>query len=391
MDQIGSILFFSLLGCVGLVAFCALCGLVFVRTKPSRSDTPEVTTAVEPHAVVIDEARGWAKLEPTGREIFFPKPVDGDHTVYEATLQGVLWSDRNRADAFYRTDHDGNFTLGMDWLRVGHGHLKNLDYEFVEHERGEHRYRVRFVYAGRLTLALDNHRGWAEPVIWHGALLAEVRLLPAGTMTKRQRAELERKRVEEERKAAEAKAEAAAEAAEFARMLKSITIRARTEANWRDPEFRDKFARVHGADLLKQQREIRTEATQFLEQHRLVAFLQRHEPDVIEIVLGRLKALELAERRALDLALAPPAETQRLAEQPRKKLTVEEVRGLIIRRQQVQDEDRVALKLDKVERRIMIRKRLDEMPLDPDEREMLEKEIIDEIEAGEDDGDTKTI
>ena len=391
IEQIGSIVAFSLLGCGGLIAFCACYALVFAHTKPSRPEPPEVITAVEPQARVIDEACSLATLAPNGRDIFFPKPVSTDHAVYELKLTGTFQSDHGRADALFRTDSDGNFTIDMDWLRVGRRELRYLDHEFIEHERAEHRYKVRFAYSGRLTLALEKHRLWVDTVAWYGALIAEVRLLPANTMTKKQQVELDRKRAEEERKVADARAEAAAEAVEFARILNSITIRARTEVNWRDPEFRAKFARVHGADLLKQQREIRNEAAQFLEQHRLVAFLQRHDPDVIEIILGRLRALELAERLALDLALAPPAETQRIVEQPRKKLTVEEVRGLKIRRQQVQDQDRVALKLDKVETRLMIRKRLEEMPLDPDEREMIEKEMIDQIEAGEDDDNVKTI
>jgi len=344
-----------------------------------------------------DNLRSWTDLQPTGLKVWFPKPEHGDQAVYDLRLVGVLNSDsRISADAFYRTNSDGNFTLGIDWLRVGSGWLRHLDHEFVQHDPVWHEYTVRFAYTGQLTLALAPYL-WPWQPKWCGTIHAEVYILPADTMTKKQREELELKRAKEERRIAKVKADAADEAAEFARIIEAITIRARTEANWSNPAFRDKFARVHGADLLKQQREIRAEATQFLEQTRVVGFLRRHHPDVVEIVLGRLQALQIAERLALDDAIAGvqanTAESPKdlAPNQPKRKLTTDEVRTIKLNRQRIHDQDHIALKMDRLETQLMIRQRLQSMSLDDDERQMVEEELMKQIQEGDDDGTSRTI
>ena len=258
-------LFCAVLGIVGVAILGGLVAFLIPRTKLSPLDSPEVTTAIESQAV-FDGSRAWAKLEPNGREVFFPR-ADA-RAIYEVTLTGVIRRDSGRlVDAFHQTDSNGNFSHGVDWLRINGRQLGYCDFEIVASERCEHRYVIRVVNSvERLTLALDP--GWGN-ALSVGVLTAEVTVLPPGTLMARERREIERKQVQDEKKREEARQEEVSEAAEFAQVIKTLTLRAETERNWRDPEFRQKFTRVHYKDLIEHRAEIRKEARQFLEQDRL--------------------------------------------------------------------------------------------------------------------------
>lgn len=386
MNDLGLCVFVAVMFVIVPLVLCAAVLAWFRRmmSEGPTSSTPVLHPIIEPdpQAKVLDEYRSRAFLYPGGREVFLPVPTH-PAPVYQIRLSGILQrlEYRDFADAMYRTDTFGNFTWAVDWLRVNNHKLSAFTLEIVKFDRLAHTYTILIDDFGeRLTLAIDPGSTWT------GSLTAEVTVLPAGT---------ERVAVRRKPKVIPERYRTASLAAEkFAAQIEALTIRAQTMSNWEDPAFREKFARVHGAELIQHQAEIRKEATTFLEQHDVLVYLTRHSPAVVARFLGRLETVFLAERYALDKALAAVERPKAAAIAPapaRKRLTTEEVRAIKIRRQQVQDHDKLELKLDKIETRLQIRERLDKMPLDPDEREMLEQEIIREIEEGDDDGNTKNL
>jgi hypothetical protein len=364
---------------LGVLAFILLCALVGVCAHTETTPAVPAPPPVDLHATVLDPLRSSAEIAPTGREVFFPPPPHAG-AVCQATITGVLCGpDGKLGDAFYATDGDGNFRWGVDWLYINGSHSPST-LEFLESDRYLHRYTIRFdAPHGRPTIALARRPGWS------GSLTLEFAVLPESTPGVGERRQREKVRAEAEQASARV-------AQKFAAQIQALVIRAELFRNWEDPAYRERFARAHYDDLIKSQAEIRTEARELFEQHDLVQYLRRHNPAVVERFVGRLEALFLAERIALDkrLGAEQPASPQALA--PRKKFTPDEVRAIKVRRQQVVIGDRVALKLDKVETRLQIRDRLAQMPFeDDDERDAVEQELLREIEEGDDDGNGKTL
>lgn len=365
------------LNTIGLVAFCAIAIFIFILLLigmivqiMKQKSPPPVPGVTEPQATIVDATHSYAYLYPTGREVFFPSPPHRE-AVYEISIEGVLHREGSFSDAFYKTDNAGNFAYGADWLRVNGLHLSSYTHELVALDRCEHRYTIRIDHpSDRLRLSLDRNIGWS------GWLVVRVRVLPEGTPSLWQHREQAKRQHEAHDKSMRA-------ADELAATIKKLTIRSEMFRNWQDPEFRAKFAEVHAEELIRNQAEIREEATTFLAQDHIVRYFRRHKPEVVERFLGRRDALLMAERIVLDRRLAAAASPSAPPAPPRKKLTAEEVRALKVHRQQVAIGDKVALKLDKIETRLNIRERLEKMPLDQDEREMLEQELIGEIEEGD--------
>jgi len=365
MNAIGYAIFLVFLGCVGIGVFVGLCALLFAKEYETTGSTERITPP-DPQATTLDDSRSWAQLVPNGRETFFPTAPAG--SVYEITITGIVRGADAASDAFYFTDHAGNFSHATSWLLVNRLELRYHAYELSYSDRCEHRYTLRVDDPGsRVTLAL---RPWTS---WRGALFAEVTVLPAGTAAIR-------KSREEVQKRSRAELEAAKDAERFSEQIQKLSTRSQLYRNWGDQEFRQKFAKVHHEDLLREQHEIRKEALAFLEQHDIVRYLRRHHPEIVDRFTGRLETLLIAERVSLDKRLA--AEMPAPAA-PRKRLSADEVRTIKIHRQQVGDQDKVALKLDRIQTRLQIRERLEQLPLDLDEREMIERELIEQIDEGD--------
>lgn len=331
-------------------------------------------------AMVVSDVESRALLFPKGREVFFPA-VPHVNAVYEITFTGVLQKDDGRqSDAFYRTDGCGNFSQPVKWLYVNGTHLSySSTYELIASDRCTHTYKVLLdAPRERLTLSVLPQNGSEG---WSGSLSVQARVLPQGTPTIAGRYRLREQSTEVGR-------ESALVAKKFTTVIEKLCIRAELFRNWGDPEFRFKFATVHYDELMRRESEIREEASQIFEQQKIVQYLQRHNPEVLARLTGQFEALMLAERIALEkqFSLGQPQPAPQ-----KKRLTAEEVRTIKIRRQQVQDFDLVALKLDKIETRLQVRERLANLPLDPDEREMVEQELISEIEAGGDEIPGRTL
>ncbi len=376
------ILVTALIGCVGLIVLTALCGLILSALGIGRNgnapvETPPLNTGPDSHASALNQSESQAHLYPKWREVFFPKPTHANPT-YEITISGIFHNGSSGVDALYYANGGGNFTYKHEALRVNGRPLRGIPHEIIEADRGEHRYCFHLDHPGeRLTLAV--WPPWRSD--WRGSLSAHVRLLPEDAPSVALRQIRRRQQAVRER-------EEAAASAEFAQQIKTLVIRSEAFRNWRDPQYRAQFAQAHIDELIRCQAEIRKEAIDFLQQEQLVRYLRRHHPEVVECFTGRLEALLIAERVQLEkrLAIEAPAPPP-----TRKRLTAEEVRAIKVRKQQIQDSDRVELKMDKIATRLMIRERLDKLPLDPDEREMLEQELIGEVEEGDADGNVRTL
>lgn len=144
-------------------------------------------------------------------------------------------------------------------------------------------------------------------------------------------------------------------------------------------DYLEAYARTHRGELLHDKERIETSYLQMPEDLR--RSLKEHSPELLLVRTWEMRALALAEKQAVIETPARPI---------RKKLTVEEVRAIKVRREQVQAEDKIALKRAKIDAIVKLRKELDSYELEPDERQRLETELIEDIldEGGERGGDS---
>jgi hypothetical protein len=395
IDQIVSIIITSFVGCLGLIIVAIICGLVFGRSD--RGPALQRGPAYEPSPAPFIPY-GWQAIVPHAGEAFFPRAPHSD-PVYEIEIVGVCGhhrgpTDIKPADAFYRAD-GLRFTDEHYELLLNNRALYNYRYEHqtgpkiqvIESDRGAHRYRFQFD-GDNVTLAFGSPRNsWFDTSL--GYLLAHVSVLPAGTPTIRQQQERRKQEREEMERRAEREREARAEARRFAQIVQTLSIRAEMNRNWRDPEYREKFARGHSAELIRNQADIRREAEQLLQQPKLLAYLQRHAPTIVPTLLGRLECLLLAEKIAVEKTLSAKDTAQPRAksieERPKRKRTSKEVTDLKVRHQQIHLGDKVALAMDKIETIEKVKARVREQygHLDDDEQQRIIQEILDQVGAEE--------
>jgi hypothetical protein len=349
---------------------------------------------------------GWQAVFPHAGEVFFPRaPYSG--AVYQIELEGeCLYHPRRdeteRADALYRAPR-GRFVDRHRELRINNKDLPNWTtryelatykkfFEIAETDRGNHVYKINLDDLGEpISIAFGDAREGLVHVR-NGYLRVRVTPLPEGTPSIARRQEQERKREKARQEAADA-------AEEMARAVKKLSIRSLTYRNWEDPAFCAKFAQVHCEDVIKNQAEIRKEATAFLEQHELVQHLRMHNPSAARTILGRLETLLIAERIALDRATAaaeaeaakPAVEKAIPAPAPaKKKLTTADVQQLKVRRQQIEIGDKVALAKDRIATKQEIKAYVKAQypDLDDDERQAMFQEILGQVDEEEQHGTT---
>jgi hypothetical protein len=300
---------FAVIGALIVVALWAAVAF-YRRCNPPVPEKRDLMRGVIPRCEVVVQPRlrdGWQAVFPHAGEVFFPAASDA-HPFYEIEIVGECRLRRSsketeRADALFKAP-DGRFVHKHYELRLNNRALYNYEYKhklqlrMIETDRETHRYRMLFE-GERVALAFGSAVGaYVHPDL--GYLRVRVTPLPADVL----RLSEEEEREKQERGRIEARQEAVQSAERFARVVRTLSIRAVTYRNWSDPAFREKFARVHSDELIQTQAEIRKEATDFLLQNRLVEYLQRHNPAAVTTFLGRLETLQLAERVALDKLLA---------------------------------------------------------------------------------------
>ncbi len=130
------------------------------------------------------------------------------------------------------------------------------------------------------------------------------------------------------------------------------------------------------------------EAAGLLEQQHLLSYLRRHNPDVVQVLLGRLDALHRAERVLLDRAMAaakPKSAPQEPPAPERKKLTAADVQQMKVRRQQIQLGDKLALAKDRVAtiEDVKAYVKAQYAHLDEDEQARITQQILDQVDEDE--------
>src|ERR1700722_8651917 len=107
------------------------------NARRERENVERELAARQLRAVPLDHARSWAKLEATGREVFFQKAPYAN-PLYELTFSGVLRCESGRlSDALYTTDKAGNFSQDCRWIRFNDSPYHK--YELVAGDRRDHR------------------------------------------------------------------------------------------------------------------------------------------------------------------------------------------------------------------------------------------------------------
>jgi hypothetical protein len=279
-----------------------------------------------------------------------------------------------------RTDKRGNFRECHDFLKLDGKPIRHFlngvpPETMVEVDRKAHRYSFRIdgtVTRISATLHVAIKHLQSDP---SGSLAFTIWLLPEGTPSPAAAARREEAARQE---AAEAE-QVAKENSALRAKLESLRCLARFENHFLDPKFQEDFAKHNPTAILQTKRpEWQKQYAQFMEDASLKSLAEAQAPEVIQWFEARVKIAQLAER----MMVAPP-ENQK----PKNKLKVHEVRQLIVHREAVQVDDKIARAKLKGEKIAQAKTEMDALPLDDDEKERLKAELVQKIfEEGEEHG-----
>jgi hypothetical protein len=325
-------------------------------------------------------------VPPDGTEVFLP--LLDPSCVYRITIHGTCkfsestgwFSSREAfADALYETDKVGNFTVSHDRLKLDgvpiRGFLKNVPREAApEEDRQAHCYAFRVDGATRKISASFNLL--SEPTTQRLTLTLEV--LPVGTPspnTARSKEEAIREQAKEAERASRENdrqfRESAKHAAAYERELEFLRSEAHRESHFMDPVFQKDYAKREREKILGTlKKEWKGHYGRVMHDPYLKKLAEEKAPEVIQLIEARVNIVQLAER----LPVAPPSMAEN--EKPKKKLKAEEVRQLIIRRQAIQADDKIARAKLKGEKIFKAKTEMDALPLDDDEKEFLKGELV---------------
>jgi len=182
-------------------------------------------------------------------------------------------------------------------------------------------------------------------------------------------------RAQAEKEQEEREAEQRAERARFNKLYYEYEKR----EHYEDPQFLDDHARKFRQSLLEQKDKIVREYEQLQSDEALIALLNAEAPHILRRAIWRMEALARAER--LDVQEPPP----------RKRKTPEEYRMIMTAWERERARDKITKAKTKLENMLDAQKMLDQLePMEPEDRERLERELREQILA-EDDGNQGTI
>jgi hypothetical protein len=379
--------------------------------------TPELAPVAVP---LIHE---WLKLELQipldGREFFLP-PLD-PRRVYQITFDGTFaYGSRQsstKADALYYADDIGNFSRAHDWLKFNgycpFKHHRGYGEDWGTHgfgDREKHRYGFRFdATPKKISVRFDISTNWWDPrpPRTYGCITLTIELLPEGTESpnvldivrheqarkrdvEEEQASRERK-IEEENAALKAKLDK--ERTALKNKISALACRAHRESNFLDAGFQQRYAERKRERILSTlQAEWGREYDDLMKDPQFQQMAREEAPQVLQWLEARVNIVLLAEQMSAPpppvpppprpLALPPPS-------QP-KKLTAEQIRTRVLRRDEVKADDAIERAKVKARKLLKAKEELDAIPLDPDYKELLETELNQKIlDIGEEDQDGK--
>jgi hypothetical protein len=189
--------------------------------------------------------------------------------------------------------------------------------------------------------------------------------------------ELEDLRSEEEERKRKAQEEAARLRYRFEKLRHKYERRPHLERR----EFIEQFAAVHRSELLRQRHQILEAYSELQQDAPLVELLNREAPEIYRRAIWRIEALALAEQLDVGLQLEGKDTKRESPEQFRERKT---------RREATLIEDKIATARERIEARLKVRAMLDEYPLDADERQQIEMEVLTDISNGTNGQDSVT-
>lgn len=281
-----------------------------------------------------------------------------------------------RADTCYGAARSANFTHRYYGLRFDSCLIRE---EPFEEDRSRHRYFFRYVGTGKkLALLLEPPSDYLQGdshVSEQNSLL--VSILPLSVQEEAFFTAAQKQKEEERQRAATAEAEkrAAARATESQARFQELEHRYGGE-DFRfleDPTHIADHAKKYLTKLLSQRDKILSDYSHFMRDTEFIAYLKNTAPHLLARATWEWRALAHAMQLDVQQPPEPPPPP------PRRKLTMEEVRALKLKRQQAQIGDKIALRKNRIEAILQVRKEMDQYDLDPDERQRLESELIEDI------------
>jgi hypothetical protein len=151
-------------------------------------------------------------------------------------------------------------------------------------------------------------------------------------------------------------------------------------------DFRETYAHKHAAELITRRDDILASFRAFHQDTAFIAYLRQYHPHLYLLSKWETICLALAEK--YEAAALPDGSLPPTPAPAKKKPTPEEVRAHMVRRQQVQADDKIALAKDRIEAVLKARQFLDRYDLDEDERQQYERELTADIMAGQEEPTT---
>jgi hypothetical protein len=170
-----------------------------------------------------------------------------------------------------------------------------------------------------------------------------------------------------------------AEEAALKDRLEFLRLQAHRESNFLDPEFQQQFGKQRQQEILTDSRHTwEREYHEIMLNTELKRMAEQDAPEVLEWLEARIHVIRLAERSSVMAVPSAPAAP------PRKKMNAEEVRALILRKDEIHAEDKIQRTKLKAQKILKARAELAQLDLEEDERQRLEAELIESIlEEGE--------
>jgi hypothetical protein len=379
-------MFLLILGIVGMIIFLAtrdrgqpprpssgvspkLSSEFFNVTPETEYRTERNFRTGEPFVVVIEgiyDLQGSNQNERYQADACYWRVYDSCPGQFSEPYRGVFFDGENNITPYAEDKYRHTFSCRY----VGTGHALSL---FVKAPRLSWQYSSGWYVRGNLSVTITPLSVEEDTTIRarEEAKRAEEEQRHKEERTRKeeeQRAkeEARRKAQEEEEKRRRENAEAALQ-----QQLQELIAQYSEFPLYEEKEFIEQYAKTHTAELVRRKDPIIRAQVKFHQDTALIERLKEQAPNIYDRACFEVRSLALAERLA---AAQPPPPL------PRQRPTVEEVRARIVRRIQVDAEDKIASTKAKVDARFKVQKMLDEYPdLDSDERQQLESDLLEQI------------